>query len=56
MSIECLIEGEIEFDDMIRNDRKKTPNIPIVYFIVHSNGRAFVARNERLVIFVITLF
>lgn len=50
MSIEFLIEGEMEFDDVIRNDRKKT-NIPMVYFMVHSNGRPFVVRNELLVFF-----
>lgn len=32
MSIECLIEGEIEFDDMIRNDRKKKPKYPYSLF------------------------
>lgn len=50
MSIEFLFEGEIEFDEVLRNERKKKPNIPIVYFMVHSKGRPFVVRNERLVI------
>lgn len=36
MSIEFLIEGKMELEDVIKNDRKKPPNIPIVYFMVHS--------------------
>lgn len=49
MSTEILIEGEREFDDVLRNDRKNQTNIPIVYFMVHSNGRPLAASNERLV-------
>lgn len=42
MSIEFLIEGEMEFDDVLINDRKiNQTNIPIVYFMVHSNGSPF---------------
>lgn len=37
MSIEFPIEGELEFDDVLRNDREKNPNIPKVYFMVHAN-------------------
>lgn len=33
----------MEFDEVLRNDRT---TIPIVYFMVHSNGRPLAARNE----------
>lgn len=37
---------KMEFDDVFRNDRKKT--IPTVYFMVHTNVILIVPRNERL--------
>lgn len=48
MCIKIFIEGSMEFDKVLRNEKKGT-TIPIVYFMVHSYGRPFVDRNKRLV-------
>lgn len=58
MSFEILIAGWMEFDEVWRKDRKKKI-IPIAYFMVHSNKRPFVARNEmtyNLIHTVITMY
>lgn len=37
----------MEFDEVLRNDRNE--QLSLLFIMVHSNGRLFAARNERLV-------